>query len=149
MSKLRIRKIKEIDITAVTNLEAACFIDPWDEKQIRYEMKENPCSKLYVALLDEDVVGYLDFMITWNSATISRICVNENYRNKGIGKALLDKMVEVCKKEKERVDYITLEVRVSNTNAISLYKKNGWIEIVKKPHYYSDGEDAIYMVRSL
>ena len=75
--------------------------------------------------------------------------VNENYRNKGIGKALLNKMVEVCKKEKERVDYITLEVRVSNTNAISLYKKNGWIEIVKKTHYYSDGEDAIYMVRSL
>lgn len=149
MSKLRIRKIKEEDVQAVANLEAACFLSPWPEKQIRYEMKENPCSFVYVALLDDDVVGYLDFMITFDSATIDRICVDENHRRNGIAKALLDKMVEVCQKQKDRVDFITLEVRASNKNAIRLYQKNGWIEITKKPHYYENGEDAIYMVRSL
>ncbi len=149
MSNIRIRKIKEEDVLAVANLEAGCFIDPWPEKQIRYEMKENPCAKVYVALLEDEVVGYLDFMITFDSATINRICVNESYRRKGIAQALLNKMVEVCKKQKDRVDFITLEVRSSNEKAISLYRKNGWEEIVKKPHYYEDGEDAIYMVRSL
>lgn len=149
MSQIRVRKIKEEDVPAVSNLEAGCFIDPWPEKQIRYEMKENPCAKVYVATIDDDVVGYLDFMITFDSATINRICVNEIYRRKGIAEALINKMVEVCKKQKDRVDFITLEVRASNEAARACYQKNGWIEITKKPHYYGDGEDAIYMVRSL
>ncbi len=149
MNKIRVRKIKESDIQAVANLEDACFSSPWPEEQIRYEMKENPCAIIYVATLDDEVVGYLDFMITFDSATINRICVNEVYRRKGIANALLDKMVEVCKKQEERVDFITLEVRESNEAAINLYKKNDWIVITKKPHYYEDGEDAVYMVRSL
>lgn len=149
MSSIRIRKIKESDIQAVANLEAASFLSPWPEEQIRYEMKENPCSYVYVATLDEEVVGYLDFMITFNSATIDRICVNEVQRRKGIAQALLDKMIEVCKKQEERVDYVTLEVRLSNKAAIALYEKNEWMKITTKPHYYSDGEDALYMVRSL
>lgn len=149
MSSIRIRKIKESDIQAVANLEAASFLSPWPEEQIRYEMKENPCSYVYVATLDEEVVGYLDFMITFNSATIDRICVNEVQRRKGIAQALLDKMIEVCKKQEDRVDYITLEVRMSNKAAIALYEKNEWMKITTKPHYYSDGEDALYMVRSL
>ncbi len=149
MSTIRVRKIKESDIQAVSNLEDGCFSSPWPEEQIRYEIKENPCALLYVATIDEEVVGYLDFMITFDSASINRICVNEIYRRKGIANALLAKMVDVCRKQKERVDYITLEVRESNTAAIELYKKNEWIVITKKPHYYEDGEDAIYMVRSL
>lgn len=149
MSSIRIRKIKESDVQAVANLEAASFLSPWPEEQIRYEMKENPCSYVYVATLDDEVVGYLDFMITFNSATIDRICVNEVQRRKGIAQALLDKMIEVCKKQEDRVDYITLEVRMSNKAAIALYEKNEWMRITTKPHYYSDGEDALYMVRSL
>lgn len=149
MNSIRVRKIKESDVQAVANLEAASFLSPWPEEQIRYEMKENPCSYVYVATLDDEVVGYLDFMITFNSATIDRICVNEVQRRKGIAQALLDKMVEVCKKQEDRVDYITLEVRMSNSAAIALYEKNEWMRITTKPHYYSDGEDALYMVRSL
>lgn len=149
MSSIRIRKIKESDVQAVANLEAASFLSPWPEEQIRYEMKENPCSYVYVATLDDEVVGYLDFMITFNSATIDRICVNEVQRRKGIAQALLDKMIEVCKKQEDRVDYVTLEVRMSNKAAIALYEKNEWMKITTKPHYYSDGEDALYMVRSL
>lgn len=149
MSSIRIRKIKESDVQAVANLEAASFLSPWPEEQIRYEMKENPCSYVYVASLDDEIVGYLDFMITFNSATIDRICVNEVQRRKGIAQALLDKMIEVCKKQEDRVDYITLEVRMSNSAAIALYEKNEWMRITTKPHYYSDGEDALYMVRSL
>lgn len=149
MSSIHVRKIKESDVQAVANLEAASFLSPWPEEQIRYEMKENPCSYVYVATLDDEVVGYLDFMITFNSATIDRICVNEVQRRKGIAQALLDKMVEVCKRQEDRVDYITLEVRMSNSAAIALYEKNEWMRITTKPHYYSDGEDALYMVRSL
>ena len=150
MSNIKIRKIKESDIQAIANLEAACFAhNPWPEEQIAYEMKENPCAYVYVATCEEEIVGYLDFMITFDSATIDRICVASEYRRQGIAKALLDKMVEVCKKQKDRVDFITLEVRASNAEAIKLYEKNEWVRVTTKPHYYEDGEDALYLVRSL
>ena len=47
------------------------------------------------------------------------------------------------------VENVTLEVRESNQAAINLYKKNGYEEVVIKKHYYSNGENAIYMVKRL
>jgi [ribosomal protein S18]-alanine N-acetyltransferase len=148
-ASLKIRSMKAEDIPGVAQLENACFTNPWPEKEIEYEFKENPCSKIVVALLEETIVGYLDFMITFDSATINRICVTMTERQKGIAQALLDKMVEIAKRQKETVEFITLEVRSSNMPALNLYKKNGWEEITVKKHYYDDGEDAIYMVRSI
>ncbi len=145
-----IRRIKKNDIQKVADLEAACFLKPWPLNQIAYEYKGNPCAKVFVAADSENnILGYIDFMITFNSATIDRICVDEKYRGNGIASKLLEKMVEVCKKQKEVVEFITLEVRVSNKNAISLYSKNGWQKVVIKPKYYDDGEDALYMIRSI
>ena len=44
---------------------------------------------------------------------------------------------------------ITLEVKESNTPAIKLYMKNGFIPVGVKPNYYHDGSDAIYMQRPM
>lgn len=147
--KTKIRKMRDEDIQAVASLEMGAFTESWPEKQIAYELHENPVAELYVALEDEEVVGYIDFMITFDSATINRLAVNEGYRRHGLGQALLDKMVEVCQKQKEPVSWITLEVRPSNKEACSLYLKNGWSQVTIKKGYYSDGEDALYMVRSI
>jgi [ribosomal protein S18]-alanine N-acetyltransferase len=145
-----IRKMKDEDILAVSSLELGCFSShPWPEKEILYELHGNPVAFLYVATNGDEVVGYIDFMITFDSATINRIAVNENERKKGIGQALLDKMVEICHKQKEPVEFITLEVRPSNAAACQLYLKNGWKEVTVKKGYYDDGEDAIYMIRSI
>ena len=148
-SKYKIRLMKDEDVLAVTSLEMASFTEAWPEKEIRYELHENPVAKLYVALLGEEVVGYLDFMITFDSATINRIAVNGAYRQQGIAQALLDKMVEVCRKQEDLVEFITLEVRSSNAAAIALYLKNGWKQVTVKKNYYTNGEDAIYMIRSI
>lgn len=148
--EFEIRPLKKKDIEKVALLEAACFVKPWPLNQIAYEFKGNPCAKVFVAVdKEENILGYLDFMITFDSATIDRICVAKEYRNQGIAGKLLEKMVEVCKSQKDKVEFITLEVRLSNQKAISLYEKNGWQRVVIKPKYYDDGKDAIYMIRSL
>ena len=147
---IKIRRMKESDVLAIANLEAACFEHPWPEKEIRYEITENPVAKIYVAVNKEGIiVGYIDFMITFDSATISRLSVISDYRRRGIAQALLDQMVKICKEQEEPVEFITLEVRNSNEPAKKLYKKNGWDEITVKKGYYDDGEAAIYMVRSI
>jgi len=145
----KIRAMKDEDILAVTSIEMGAFSEPWPEKEIAYELHENPVAKLYVATVNEDVVGYLDFMITFDSATINRVAVNPGFRQQGIGQALLEKMVDVCHQQKDPVEFITLEVRPSNTAAQALYLKNGWKQVTVKKGYYSNGEDAIYMIRSI
>ena len=117
--EFEIRPLKKKDTEKVALLEAACFVKPWPLNQIAYEFKGNPCAKVFVAVdKEENILGYLDFMITFDSATIDRICVAEEYRNQGIAGKLLEKMVEVCKSQKDKVEFITLEVRLSNQKAI-------------------------------
>ena len=149
MKPIQIHKSKESELQSIAMLEASCFHDPWPLEQVIYEWKENPVANLYSATIDDEVVGYIDFFITFDSASVARVCVANEYRRNGIAKALIEKMVEVCKKQAEPVENITLEVRESNEAAIELYKKNGFKTITKKKLYYSDGEDAIYMVRCI
>lgn len=149
MMDIKLRKMTEADIPPVTALEQASFAHPWPEREIRYEITENPCSVIYIAEKDGEIVGYLDFMITFDSATINRICVLPAHRKQGIAYALLEQMVKECKAQEEEVDWITLEVRKSNEAAIKLYEKNGYEYVTTKPHYYDDGEDAVYMMRSI
>ena len=57
-------------------------------------------------------------------------------------------MKEAFKEMKENeVFSITLEVRVSNIKAQRLYEKLGFKNTLLKKSYYSDGEDAFYMVK--
>lgn len=149
MSAVTIRDCKEIDISLVAGLESSCFSSPWPEREITYEYHDNPCSKLLVAERDGSLIGYLDYMVTFDSATINRLCVKEEDRHQGVGTSLLNHMIASLKCLPDIVEFVTLEVRASNRQALALYEKNGWKKITVKPHYYENGEDAIYMVRSI
>ena len=138
------------DLSTIVEIERACFHPPYEEKQLLYELNENPYAHVYSALVDGEVVGYIDFMITFNSATINRIAVKEEFRKKGVGNLLLGQVLKDCEAEKnDVVEYLTLEVRQSNAPAIAFYKKHRFDAITTKKEYYEDGEDAIYMVRCL
>ncbi len=149
MSEVAIRKIEPSEAEAVFELEKACFHASWPLEEIKYELNENPCSILLGVYENETLVGYIDFMITFDSATINRICVEKEKRNKGYAMLLLQEMEKACKSQADPVEFITLEVRESNLSAINLYHKAGYSDVTIKKMYYSDGENAIYMMRSL
>ena len=105
---------------------------------------------MLVAIDDDKVIGFIDYMITFNSSTITQIAVTSSYRRKGIATKLLNAMVESFPKDiEDKVETITLEVRASNLVAIKLYESFGFEKVVIKPKYYKDFEDAIYMVMRL
>ena len=146
--KTVVRKLMPADFKAVMKIERESFHHPYDENQMLYEMNENPVAYLYVAVVDHEVVGFIDFYITFNSATITQIAVKEAFRRKGIGDLLLKQMEKDFETQAEPIEYSTLEVRKSNEGAKAFYLKNGYEEITVKKQYYDDGEDAIYMVSS-
>ena len=139
--------MEEKDIKEVASLESKCFKDAWNEDAFRYEFFDNNYSHQYVAKVGEKIVGYVIFWITFDSATLCKVCVDPLYRRNNIGRSLLDEMMDDV--FANRAVSITLEVRTSNEAAINLYKKMGFEIVVTKPHYYSDGEDAYYMVERM
>jgi len=145
-----IRLVKDSDLDSFLLLEEECFKNPWYKEQLLYEFHDNPVNKIYVALDGDKLVGFINYMITFNSATISQIAVTEKYRKQGIATALFEKMVSTfIKSGDDAVEFITLEVRESNDKALSFYKKMGFDIVNIKKNYYADGENAIYMVKGL
>lgn len=138
------------DIDELLEIENESFVNPWKKEDLIYELTSNPLNKFLVIEIDGKIIGFIDYMITFNSATISQIAIKKEYRNKGYATNLLNKMEETfIKSGEDAVEYVTLEVRNSNINAQKLYEKNGYKKVTIKKNYYIDGEDAIYMVKGL
>lgn len=143
--EFRFAEVKDID--SLFELEKKTFISPWTYSQFEYEIKENSFSKLLLIVNEDELIGYIDYWIIFDQATINKICIKDEYRRQGLAQQLLD----ICFKEVKENEcmVITLEVRTSNEKAIKLYQKNGFDIVLTKPQYYSDGEDAYYMVKGV
>ena len=147
--KLVIRKAIPSDIDSILSIENDSFKHPYTREQLLYELNENPVAHFFSAIVDAEVIGFIIFFVTFDSASIAQIAVRPDFRGKGIGDSLLKAMVKECKSQIDEVDNITLEVRKSNVNAHRFYSKRGFEDIVVKKGYYDDGEDAVYMVRCI
>lgn len=148
-----IRDMTEEDLDQVMEIENLCFKHPWKKVDFLYEMYENDFSNLLVIELSnqslglKQICGFIDFWTTFNSATIAQIAVHPDIQRQKLGTELINEAIKECKIKK--VNTITLEVRVSNLTAQNFYLKHGFKKVVIKTGYYSDGEDAIYMMKEV
>lgn len=153
MLNVTVRKATREDLPAILEIEKLTFVSPWGEKDFIYELEQNPVSNLWVVELElpeqrlKSVLGFCDYWNTFDSATICKIAVHPEMQRHDLGSAMMDEILNDCSRKKTLT--ITLEVRVSNNKAISFYKKHGFQQVVIKPHYYDNGEDAIYMMRGI
>ena len=148
MIKYRLATLEDFD--AVRAIENECFKEPYSDDDLHYEFEQNPVNKIIVAENEGKVVGFIDFLITFNSSTIMQVAVTKECRGNGIATQLLSEMEKSFPKEiDDIVETITLEVRESNEAAKNLYLKNGYKIVVIKSNYYKDGENAIYMIKRL
>lgn len=147
---IKYRFVTKNDFDSVQQIENECFKEPYSVEDLKYEFDENPVNRIIVAENEGKVIGFIDYLITFNSATIMQVAVTKEFRKLGIATQLLAEMEKTFPKNiDEIVESITLEVRESNQAAKNLYKKNGYEIVVLKSHYYKDGENAIYMVKRL
>ena len=147
---VEIRPMEEKDLPQVMEIENTCFLHPWKESDLLYEMKENPVSNVWVieysapSLGLKTIVGFVDYWVTFDSGTICQIAVHPDIRRSGVGSEMMREVINDARAKK--VNTLTLEVRESNITAINFYKKHGFYVSHKKPSYYDNGEDAIYMI---
>lgn len=132
------------DIDSVVNISILSFSSPWSKESFENELVNNKYSRYLVAKKDGNVVGYGGMWIIIDESHITNIAIHPEYRGIGIGDALLDAMLQICRLE--FIPCITLEVRASNIIAQNMYHKFGFIkEGVRRKYYQDTGEDGIIM----
>ena len=136
------------DIEIITSLENNRFTtDAWNKKQWENEFKQNEFSYILLLKDNEEIIGYIDFWILFEQATINKICIKKDKEGNGCGSYLLNEALKIV--DSENCLSTSLEVRVSNTKAIKLYEKFLFKKILTIQKYYSDGEDCYFMIRSI
>ena len=139
-------EIKEMtieDFKAIEDILQTEFDEFWTPSILKSELKNN-LSKYIVAKKENQIVGFAGIIILPDDVEITNIVTRKNERKKGIGKLLLDKLIQMAFELKKD---ISLEVNEENLEAINLYKKADFKEVGIRKKYYNGINDAIIMTK--
>jgi len=142
-----IRPWKYEDILRISELEKECFPkEPWSFGMLASSFE----TEGFCGLLAEEggeVIGYGGITVAADTSDIDNIAVTEQYRRGGVASAIISSL---CEKAKSMgAEKAFLEVRVSNSAAMSLYLKHGFKGVYARTRYYPDGEDCLVMSKEL
>lgn len=138
---MKIEKMQKQHLCAVAEIAAQSLAEAWSEKAFEQELS-NPSATVFVAVSDGEVIGFGGVQKVLDEAYITNIAVKNSFRRKGAGAAILDAIINDC----NGCAFVTLEVRVSNTAAIKLYEKSGFVsQGIRKGFYSHPTEDANIM----
>lgn len=142
---MKIEKMTSAHLDRVCEIEKMCFSHPWSRKSLESELS-NETSLFFAALENNEVVGYIGMSVVLDEGYIFNVAVDENFRCRGVGSALVGELITYSKKN--NFSFVTLEVRKSNENAAALYSKFGFIKVGERRDYYSNPkEDAVLMTK--
>lgn len=145
MNKLHIEYMTADHIDQIALLEKQCFTTPWSNDALRQELEVDNAVFL-AALYDNNVVGYVGMHNNLGEGYVTNIAVDKHYRRKSIGQQLMLALFDYA--INNNMQFISLEVRVTNNAAISLYEKLGFERLgIRKGFYSHPTEDALIMTK--
>ena len=141
------------DVPAIMEIETPVFAgEAWSFEAMARDVADRHCfylvAEAHTDALGGDplVVGYAGLLAPRGSgdADIQTIAVHPDFRRHGLGRRLMDALLEEAEARNAR--RIFLEVRADNPHAIALYSSLGFDEIAVRPGYYQpEGVDAVIM----
>lgn len=142
---VKIKPMTKEDIDGIIQIEQASYGEHHWSKDSFYSELNNQLARYFCAFDKSDkLLGYVGSWLVLDEAHITNISVAPENRRKNVGEALLTAVIDAC--YKEMVKYLTLEVRVSNIPAISLYEKYNFKSLgTRKGYYQNNNEDALIM----
>ncbi len=145
MHSVKVVKMSTDDVNEVFHIEELIHPDHhWSKNSFYNELANNLALYYCVKDINSKIIAYIGFWKIFEEAHITTLAVHPEYRSLQLAQILLIQVIDNC--YKEMVKYITLEVRESNTAAISLYEKFLFESIgVRKNYYQDNGENALIM----
>jgi ribosomal-protein-alanine N-acetyltransferase len=153
----KLRKFTTDDLQSVVHINSVCLPENYAD-YFFIDLHRRFPETFIVAEENGEVVGYImcrmelglsnfGFSGLVKKAHIVSVAVLPPYRRKGIGQALITEAMEGMRLHNAKQCF--LEVRMTNTAAVNLYKKLGFQVTRTIYGYYADGEDAYVMSRKL
>ena len=137
-------------LNGAAELEKLCFASPWSASSLEL-LTNDGIGVGYVLTVptapgaEPFVAAYGGMLITVDEGQITNVAVHPDHRRKGFGAAIVRALLRHAKDE--RLESVSLEVRASNTAAIELYKRAGFVEAGRRKGFYTKPtEDALVMV---
>jgi len=140
----KFRKMCRSDIDMVHRIEVDLFEDPWPRDSFIRDLQSRETAYSYVLEGNNEIIAYSVCWYYQRELHIGNLAVKRMHHRKGIGSKLLSYILE----QFEDWAIIFLEVRESNIAAQKLYKKFGFRNLYRRRSYYTNGEDALIMVKS-
>jgi ribosomal-protein-alanine N-acetyltransferase len=142
---LEVRRLAYSDLPKVMSIERRAFPAPWSLAMFVLELSK-PSSVCLAADDDGELIGYIvcsRYHTVWH---IMNIAVDQPFRRRGIATTLIEHLLEETDEDGDRY---TLEVRVSNREAIRMYESFGFRSAgVRRRYYHDNNEDALIMWRT-
>ena len=137
-----------LHIEGAATIEKLSFHEPWSASSLELLTKDGIGVGYLCTEKGEDgeevVTAYGGMLITVDEGQITNIATHPDHRNKGLGLAVMRALLRHAKDEK--LDSVSLEVRVSNAPALAVYKKAGFVEVGRRKNFYTKPtEDALIM----
>ena len=144
---MRIRPSSSDDLATILIIESLTNKIPWTEQQFLSSTEVGHHS--VVIEEKEGVVGFAIYSPIVPESHLLNIAIIPSHQGRGLGRQLLQKII--LQNQLLGVKSLTLEVRVSNNSAISLYESEGFLKDAIRPEYYSGvvREDALLMSLSI
>lgn len=136
------------DVEEIAALESAAFSNPWNSRTFRSLIRRNGALISVAKAVSGDILGYSVSWWVQDQAELANLAVKEEFRGRGIGSALLDRVL--LDLTRAGVETLFLEVRVSNDGALALYRSRGFVQVgVRKDYYRNPREDARILLKQL
>ena len=144
-SGVAVEPMRRKHIAAILPIEHVSYPKPWSENVFISELQLVARGDRYYLIAREGnrLVGYAGMMYAVDEAHVTNIAVAPSQQRRGFATRLLAELSWVAIEHGSAA--MTLEVRVSNSAAQSLYAKFGFAPAGLRQHYYENAEDAIVM----
>jgi ribosomal-protein-alanine N-acetyltransferase len=144
LDEVELTRLRRRHLRKVLSIEGRVYPRPWSASLFLSEIAQRSTRSYIVARHHGQVVGYAGMMFTGREAHVTNIAVDPEVHGRKVGTRLLYALVTEA--VARGVEVISLEVRVTNKIAQSMYEKFGFSAIgVRKGYYIETNEDALVM----
>lgn len=138
-----VRKATVGDVELIDAIEQSALDETLGIPFLRQELVSNPFANYYIVEKNEVGIGYIGIRVVDDHGEIINFAVYKEKQRQGYGTFLFEYILKEMLSL--GVTSMSLEVRKSNTKAISFYEKYGFTQSYLRPNYYSDEDAVVYI----
>ena len=139
--------MKERHLDDLARLERLCFSRPWSRQALKEELT-NPAACFLVGEEAGEVLGYAGMHCAAGECYVDNVAVFPEARRQGVGRKLMEALLQAA--AARGGEFLSLEVRPSNLEALALYRGLGFREVGRRRRFYDDPvEDGLLLTKDL